>query len=319
MTADVATASKCSWIVGGNSRMPFRLKQLQSDVITPITKIIEKRLVDSTNAVPNLPVYHYTTAESLKAIIETGIIRAGSMRYSNDTREYHHGFNAIYDGLVEAKNLTASAKLVVQKICNCLKSDSHPHKFACCFSELSDDLEQWRGYGAGGSGYAIGFNLREIVATSQQQQDDLALRFVWLLCKVIYDVDVVTSAIIKPLIVLLNAVELSDTDATIVAQHFADLLERYSPIFKHSAFAHEKEYRIFTDVEDCKELGFRIQNGVLNPFVELSRRDGKLPITDIVLGPCLRQDQARQSVQMLLRKYDYKSTTVTSSSVPYLP
>lgn len=45
--------------------------------------------------------------------------------------------------------------------------------FVACFSEVEDDLSQWRGYGGGDCGYAIGFRSHGILEALKARQGAL--------------------------------------------------------------------------------------------------------------------------------------------------
>src|SRR5262245_41785149 len=106
---------------------------------------------------PGLPgpiphaLHHYTTSRGLAEILRTGVIRATSAFYLNDSSEIIHGldrFRAVVDtGFGRSGN--AHEHLIAAQFGNLdfLKSrDIH----VFCLSEEENQLSQWRAYGGTG-------------------------------------------------------------------------------------------------------------------------------------------------------------------------
>jgi len=112
-------------------------------------------------------LYHYTTVDGLKGIIEDQEIWATDIFYLNDWKEFYHGrdalINQINKYLSSAEGPTRRALQRVVKAVKRLDPMNRPHAFVCSFSTAAggDDLSQWRAYCPTG-GYAIGFPYKKL-------------------------------------------------------------------------------------------------------------------------------------------------------------
>ena len=121
-------------------------------------------------AVPE--VWHYTTAEGLIGILQSGKVWSTQVSCLNDSKEQGYFGDIVYES---AKSVIASnegtdfgvfLKMAEESY---LKRDfSTTWHFVSCFSEAEDDLGQWRGYGGGNCGYAIGFAYDGIIRAKTQ-------------------------------------------------------------------------------------------------------------------------------------------------------
>jgi hypothetical protein len=112
-------------------------------------------------------LWHYTDANGLIGILKSGQIWATQISCLNDTLEQHH-FGELIHVAVKARRKQPVDPLVeplfriADEQLNTLDSTA-VGQFVACFSEAEDDLNQWRGYGGGECGYAIGFRLQNIL------------------------------------------------------------------------------------------------------------------------------------------------------------
>jgi hypothetical protein len=132
-------------------------------------------------------VYHYTTAEGLKGIIENRCIWATNVNFLNDASEYHHGVEIVREEikeyqvkpetlLAEEIEPTALARWLAKSIIagnieqGLKTTDYSIWTFVASFFDSSapptedtandagDILEQWRAYGRDSVGFSIGFD-----------------------------------------------------------------------------------------------------------------------------------------------------------------
>ena len=110
---------------------------------------------------PRLPpeLFHYTTADGLKGIMERDRIWATNYRYVNDLTELLHANGFLRDELLA--RLPSTSSLVQAVFEAILKTPDllfgMTDVFVACFCEDGDLLSQWRAYGGSGGGYAIGY------------------------------------------------------------------------------------------------------------------------------------------------------------------
>ena len=196
-----------------------------------------------------------------------------------------------------------------------------PH-FVTCFSLVKDDLSQWRAYGGGENGYAIGFKCRNLwggpYSMVVRMSYDSDLHRALARRAVDQSVDFFREGIKK----------FSPPD---LAQWGREFLEEWNkalimvaPLLKDAAFVQEQECRIlkgFTS-EDLKDLQFFQKSSLMSRHLPI--RPGPptpapylLPITEVMVGPCRHPAISRTSVHTLLRKKGYNSITVSISKVPF--
>lgn len=112
-------------------------------------------------------LYHYTTPEGLKGILQSGALWATEVRYLNDASELDYALQFARKELDEFLFDHPPSTSALQKLAGQLRLALHSgeakwrEEFLCfvvCFCEEADLLSQWRGYGTGG-GYAVGLDV----------------------------------------------------------------------------------------------------------------------------------------------------------------
>ena len=109
------------------------------------------------NPLPEI-LYHYTSADALLSIVNSGRISATNIDYLNDSSEVAWMWKAVASQL-EATKLSenkAESECATQ-ILKKIEERRRLNEFVASFSENGDDLSQWRAYCPGGFGYSIGF------------------------------------------------------------------------------------------------------------------------------------------------------------------
>lgn len=225
-----------------------------------------------------------------------------------------------------------------------LQLQTYVTSFCSPVAQKSNDglLSQWRGYGTDG-GYAVVFDTQGLNKLLCEEQAEYFYSFGhW------GDVDYFDSdkdaheEVIEWESAIINAAE------SLVFENDEDMFLKkaealFEPILalatrhKHGGFSEEAEIRIsvitskddslpdgFVDDNDHrkkKRIDFRIQNGMLVPYLSLfERADGKLsklPIKKIVVGPHPDKLKRKKSIEKLLDQLDIKADVVMSE-IPYL-
>lgn len=113
-------------------------------------------------------LYHYTTAEGLKGIIENDEIWAASAYYMNDSAEILYGYRVLHralDSWIKERSLTGDsiARGYAESLIRYFGHDALQRHiitpvYLTCFCEEANLLSQWRAYGSAG-GYNIGFRV----------------------------------------------------------------------------------------------------------------------------------------------------------------
>jgi hypothetical protein len=274
-------------------------------------------------------VWHYTNADGLIGILKSGQIWSTQVACLNDSLEQRY-FGDIVHRLVKEKraqnrdpNLDVLLGVVDEALSQ--RDFSAAWHFVACFSEVEDDLSQWRGYGGGECGYAIGFRSDGVL-------EAIKARPACLFLPMSYDdakhqflaADVMRMAEQYFLAGLARGLTDVPRWAKEFAMAFAMELDIFASLIKHPKFEAEKERRIVTGLQptDYTMLEFRQKRTLLARHLPLSLTtsvDGKmrLPLTRIYVGPGPAQQVTRISVGDLLKKFGYEGLPVQMSKVPY--
>jgi hypothetical protein len=196
--------------------------------------------------------------------------------------------------------------------------------FVSCFSESRDDLSQWRCYGGGENAYAIGIRKGHLFGIP----NCLTLRVNY--SKTDHE-KLAASAARATLEMFREGLNLrpgnsSDGWEDTFLEYWDDSLMVLAPMVKDSGFAAECEIRnLYTLIEnDFPRLQFRQRSSLMSRHLPLTYPAGggsapnfRLPITEIVVGPCRHREISRISVGTLLKTYGYANVLVTMSQRPF--
>jgi hypothetical protein len=275
-------------------------------------------------------LWHYTNAESLIGILKTGQIWSTQVTCVNDNLEQRYFGDLVHDAVREqrAKNtdpmLGVMLRVADEALAN--RDFTTASHFVACFSEVEDDLGQWRGYGSGECGYAIGFLSDRILEAIKTRPSARLL-------PMNYD-DSTHSFLVNE---VMRAAEVYFRDGLsrgleverwarefLVAFSFE--LDIFACIIKHPKFFGEIERRITTHLQpgEHKRLEFRQKRTLLARHLPIDltipvKGVARLPITRIYVGPGSRQSQriTKISIGDLLAKYGYSGVQIDISKVPY--
>jgi hypothetical protein len=300
--------------------------------------------------VPEAPtLFHYTDTEGLLGILKTAELWASDIRCMNDATELSYSISLFQKSAQHQKISNDHGDFFREIISEVADNLLNVFRiFAVSFSELHDDLAQWRAYGSSTGCYAIGFDFAPYRYPRSLRN---ALADNTMLVKVIYDADDQVR-LLQSVINLINegAVHLhqeflkgrfgdpdEDMKRSLVTDFssfrtlsVADLLLR----FKHPEFHAEKEWRLVNFVIDPDaKLGngelalprsYRIRRGALCPYVQLQfptddrSASPRLPLKSIRQGPTHEAELRASFMQECLVSfgYDEDKIPVEYSQVP---
>ena len=228
---------------------------------------VQHRMLQYLERVSGTPpdvVYHYTTQDAFRGILQTKAIWASNALYLSDSSELNYGIDLLNDvlagrvaqaaahdraGLTERWN-EVTAKRQIASI------------YVAAFSSERDDLSQWRAYG-GESGYCLAFEtatldlIRHVAGPvgfflrclySEAEQRDAAAE--------LFD--------------LLEA-EFDSMSTDRLRSAFNDLLITTAACVKHPSFQPEGEWRLIflTPPQASLKQEFRSGKGFLIPYVSV--------------------------------------------------
>ncbi len=118
-------------------------------------------------------LWHYTTADGLIGILEKGEFWSTQVACLNDSLEQRYFAGLVHEAVKSSrqKNTDADLEVLLGLADKGLSgADFATHgRFVTCFSENEDDLGQWRGYGGGECGFAIGLQIGELTRVAMSR------------------------------------------------------------------------------------------------------------------------------------------------------
>ncbi len=267
-------------------------------------------------------LYHYTTQQGLLGIIENNEIWASHTQYLNDAREYRHALEMVREELARMKHgsVTTEQERLIAEMGEAIKGVESINVCVCSFSENGDALSQWRAYGGGGSGLALGFAgafLRFVtnelnfwlVPVLYQQEDQRIL------------VRTLLKDVMEEIFTIRTNADSDSIDQLPLGGNLVAYLHRYAPILKHHSFSQEREWRIISRPLMCsnERFGYRPGASMLVPYfkIPLCSKTIDFSVEEIVVGPSPHPPQSASAVRGLLVRNDLTRTVVRNSETPY--
>jgi len=289
-------------------------------------------------------IYHYTSLQGLKSIIETQKIYCTNINFLNDKKEYKYGVDLIRC-IIENFKGEDSNILILKMVEENIDLIFNSERYVTCFSKNGDLLSQWRAYANHGKGVAIGFDFKLFATTTQQ---------VLRRKHIVYDQEYQNKRIKEVIQIIIQFYEkrkdmIDWEDSTYeksVAKIVIKYLEDIIAYYKHPSFSEEQEYRFQYEIDSInthkgdEEILFRTSDTMLIPYIELhpqynmfieNKTKGKcddhspypshlirqFPINKLIIGPSLDYEAVKLGIKELLRKNDYKDVAFEESKIPY--
>jgi hypothetical protein len=317
--------------------MPTRTEKFQKFTASQVERL------GSFNFDPGTLLWHYTTGEGLKLILESGTLFSTQVSCLNDSTEIRYSIALFKKALTELLSKFEGDDRVKRFLTRYLTIyDEDPEFpthapspfFVACFTQQDDDVNLWRSYCSGENGYALGFKAGNLFALPNA------------LVKVNYDKNLheqiamtVAEATIKFYEEELEAKQQNEEQA-VLAEVLKDeeepgetefitqwdvALSYLSPLVKDPGFASENEYRVIHEFVpyDLRSAIFVQKKTMMTRHIPLSFPLGgeawvpRLPIEKVMVGPCRHREITRISVDTLLRKMGYGGGKVFSSVRPF--
>lgn len=267
-------------------------------------------------------LYHYTTLEGLKGILENRSIWFSHMSTLNDPLELQYGKKIIID---EIESLLKEEKdpllirffLMIRNFVEAFGKHMM-HLYIACFCEDDNLLSQWRSYSSNGGGYNLGLQIDSKTNYSNNPLDYSKQPLIFLR-KVIYverdQKDIIKNYLTKIVRAFNEASlrikkELGEIPKTWESELALEVL---NPLFdimcclKQEVFKEETEWRlILINQEDKVDfIKFREMRGSFIPYfnVHIYEDDSnpKFPLKKIKYGPLLENSDTDISLRLYLR------------------
>lgn len=268
---------------------------------------------------PSGCLYHYTGAAGLIGIVQSGKLWASDYRHLNDRHEYRIGAR-----LLEEEIRSSPLADPQRKAFDKLVAKTQKACFVLSFSELGDQLSQWRAYSPGGNGCALGFEQGNALFASARQHSFNLIRCEYdpqkqrKLCRYL------VQSFIEGMVTRQswwhgkNAV--SNVRAFFERYQWNLALALVMSALKHRGFEEGKEWRLVSQYPDEALYGVSFRPGRfgVTPYFELPLDSKKGPrrIEEIIIGPTSNRAAARAAVELLLSKNDTQAGRIRLSDTP---
>ncbi len=266
-------------------------------------------------------VYHYTDADGLNDIVDSGRIWASDLLYLAGSRETDYVRDLLRDQIQRRWN---RADALINEFCERAAVALDPLSwnrslFAACFCENGDSLGQWRAYAGPRGGYAVGLRTSML----SPRYSGVALR------RVIYDPErqqQLVAGLLDRAILLLRQVHGQGANVIpIILEFLGDHAAELIASFKQPAFRDDQEWRLVVVAdtaypgETLAHVKFRRAGGHIVPYVELDVSPrvggGVSPLAEVICGPLERADLSARAIQLLLKKGAVSGARVRPSAL----
>jgi hypothetical protein len=279
-------------------------------------------------------LFHYTDAGGLLGILREKKIRATHYRYLNDRDEMRRGEEIVQrvakQFSVDQQRSTLH-RFVFEKFIEHHATRSLTKTvavFVASFTDDGNDLSQWRGYGANGAGYSLGFSGFRL---AQGDVADAAMSLELYQCE--YDDEAFRSSVITHFDKILNTMDrilaehgisngtYSAAIGSAVA-HFLRAVAAIIPRLKQGAFSKECEWRLVAMPMLDRErdvIRFRESSRGVVPYVEidLCHEKEQLDLVKLYVGPTQDPDAGLMTAKMLLSSHGYNPDVAAPSGIPF--
>lgn len=263
-------------------------------------------------------LYHYTSADGIKGIIESNSVWASNIRFLNDQSELVYSIGQCTLKLSElSRTLNGREREILEGFRNRLHEASTANIFVCCFSEDPDLLSQWRGYCPTEGGYCIGFEglrLRQTLTPTfrllrcvyeRTQQDTLVKELIDSVASDLLDYGSANPHV--------TAIQVSENLWSVLIDHILEVI----PIIKSAGFKDEVEWRgisipiMFGDAR----LNYRPYRGLLKPYI-CAEVDVQDTSTQLMIGPHTHSQLAHDGLLAFAARAGVPQN-IGRSSIPY--
>ena len=282
-------------------------------------------------------LYHYTDAQGLLGMIRTQRLWATNIRFMNDPTEVAYAAGLVRRSVLEQGERYSKplVKDIARGIDALLKLyETEDDKYICCFCEDGDLLSQWRGYGAVGGGYSLGFLasrlgltayrtlespepvLRRVVYNGKQQRRIIDR---WVRAAFEWEMLGRRRNRKRP-----QQIEFDDLAWNRLNWFVSECLY----CFKDPAYTEEREWRVAqygrnVHGERPVKTEFRASRARIVEYAELDLattnlgQESKLPIKVIRYGPTLDSHSTERALRLLCEAKEYGAVSIVRSGVPF--
>lgn len=284
-------------------------------------------------------VFHYTSIEGLKGILESKNFWVSHSYFMNDVSEVRYTYHLIIDIFEELINNETDKEVkrfyvfLQKKMITKIKFDTHDNhrisrgigfrsfEYILSFSLNSDSMNLWSSF-TKGTGYNLGF---DFIKLNQLLSKNSSANFIP--GYVVYSIEDQKIIIKKKItefrnIFLKHKNNFTPEKEIQISNKFDTSIRLYTNFFKDPVFSNDEEFRIvFYDAAliSHKKPNYRIKDNILIPFITaLKNTLDLLPLNSITIGPINHSDLAIEGVTYFLAdlEYNVKNINIKKSLIP---
>lgn len=291
--------------------------------------MLEKLAQDLYAKRPEETLYHYTSLNGVRGIVDSGFLRATEIRYFSDAAEMKHTVDQLSAVISFFEGFGKSNQTLLDQLREWLshRLTAGHMLYVGCFTPNGNLLSQWRSYCPTGKGVSLGFDAAKLSTSATRQR--------WQLGKCIY-CQKEKEAIVMPILSEIERLaeergENTDRSKRHPANSFHDIFEEIeaalllvAALLKHPAFQEEQEWRVVSPViTNYVEAPIEYREGpsMLVPFMNFqlpSAPDRRLDIEHVILGPTPNANISMESLSNYLSKSGASPRQgVASCQIPY--
>lgn len=267
-------------------------------------------------------LYHYTSTEAFRCIVEYKKLWATDAFYMNDNQEILHALALCQEVCRSiAKEASGREREFLEKLFGELhfQKTNQTHIFTVSFSESRDQLSQWRAYTRNG-GYALSFKGAALSHVANRQG--------YLVAQCIYE-EGLKKELLNEFISHKVRESATAPNIDLLAVTAANDFLVIAAMMKHQGFSEEKEWRLIstTSRDDPSQIKYRSVARYLIPFLEVSVSPDVMPpidgprkfigIDEVLVGPAPEPELSWRSCMQLLIDRDIYFEQITPSGTPY--
>lgn len=295
----------------------------------------------------NQIVYHYTSFDSFFHIMRTESLIASNALYLNDKNEFHLSIELFKTALIDFLEKSKMSKIIEKVVIEIIKNIQNiriADNYVTCFSGKKDVLNQWMAYGDRGNGLAIGFDAHKLDYSFQHQTSGSWINYDFNNGRQI--LDNINEKYFSKLLEFANVIKFNTQNEIAnfgTKVYLRYIVSSFISKFKHKSFEDEKEYRLSLSKEVNKSLNLEIDymnknRSLIVPYTKLILADrfvrdredifleneeriignqmALLPISEIILGPCVDISFSEPGLKMFLESVGYGHVKILRSEIP---
>jgi hypothetical protein len=274
---------------------------------------------------------NYTSVATFAKMLRTNSVWATQVSCLNDHTEFRYAVRLLRDKFKEMRgDADEQAAWFANYAYDALEFDGadNSYFFVFCMSLLRDDLSQWRAYAGGEGGVCIGFDAAKMLhAKIQLPPYLLPVRYEPGDHKTIVD-DVAhwTVRFFKEGLALGPGADYTQW-ADSFSESWRQQVIGIAPALKDQAFRGEAEWRLVCSLhpDDISKVEILQRSSLISRHLPLPFE--RLPIREVIIGPCRHPFVSHVSVDTFLRGRGYEingegeidpnKVTITRSAIPF--